>query len=106
MLLSTVFILRPLADGALPLTQGNAIHAWFLNLVHQQAPALASWLHSQERRKPFTTSPLQGALTPPGDIRSCTGGPHVLAARHQSRGRPLCRPPRHRSGATAACAPV
>ena len=53
MLLSTVFVLRPLADGALPLTQGNAIHAWFLHLVQQQAPQLASWLHSQERRKPF-----------------------------------------------------
>ena len=66
MLLSTVFILRPLADAALPLTQGNAIHAWFLHLVHQQAPQLASWLHSQERRKPFTTSPLQGALTRQG----------------------------------------
>lgn len=66
MLLSTVFVLRPLADGALPLTQGNAIHAWFLHLVHQQSPPLASWLHSQERRKPFTASPLQGALSRQG----------------------------------------
>lgn len=52
MLLSTVFVLRPLAEGALPLTQGNAIHAWFLHLVHQQDPRLASWLHSQERPAP------------------------------------------------------
>jgi len=66
MLLSTVFIFRPLAEGALPLTQGNAIHAWFLSLVHQQSPTLARWLHGQERRKPFTTSPLQGALTRQG----------------------------------------
>jgi hypothetical protein len=27
MLLSTVFVLRPLAESTLPLTQGNAIHA-------------------------------------------------------------------------------
>ena len=62
MLLSTVFVLRPLAESTLPLTQGNAIHAWFLHLVRQHDPQLASWLHSQEQRKPFTTSPLQGRL--------------------------------------------
>ena len=66
MLLSTVFVLRPLAESTLPLTQGNAIHAWFLHLVHQQDPQLADWLHSQEQRKPFTTSPLQGRLTRQG----------------------------------------
>jgi CRISPR-associated endoribonuclease Cas6 len=62
MLLSMVFVLRPLTESTLPLTQGNAIHAWFLHLVRQQEPQLASWLHSQEQRKPFTTSPLQGRL--------------------------------------------
>ncbi len=66
MLLSTVFVLRPLTAGTVPLTQGNAIHAWFLHLVQQQAPSLAAWLHSQEQRKPFTTSPLQGALSRQG----------------------------------------
>ena len=40
MLLSTVFELRPLAENTLPLTQGNAIHAWFLHLVRQQEPQL------------------------------------------------------------------
>ena len=62
MLLSTVFVLHPLAESTLPLTQGNAIQAWFLRLVRQQEPQLAAWLHSQEQRKPFTTSPLQGRL--------------------------------------------
>jgi CRISPR-associated endoribonuclease Cas6 len=62
MLLSTVFVLCPLAESTLPLTQGNAIHAWFLHLVRQQEPSLARWLHGQEQRKPFTTSPLQGRL--------------------------------------------
>jgi CRISPR-associated endoribonuclease Cas6 len=66
MLLSTVFVLRPFAESTLPLTQGNAIHAWFLHLVRQQELQLASWLHSQEQRKPFTTSPLQGRLTRQG----------------------------------------
>ena len=66
MLLSTVFVLRPFTESTLPLTQGNAIHAWFLHLVHQQDPQLAGWLHSQEQRKPFTTSPLQGRLTRQG----------------------------------------
>lgn len=66
MLLSTVFILRPRAAGTLPLTQGHAIHAWFLHLVQQHEPALAAWLHRQERRKPFTTSPLQGMFTRQG----------------------------------------
>lgn len=62
MLLSSVFILRPLAEGRLPLTQGQAVHALFLHLVQQREPQIAAWLHSQERRKPFTTSPLQGEL--------------------------------------------
>jgi hypothetical protein len=38
MLLSMVFVLRPLAESTLPPTQGNAIHAWFLRLVRQQEP--------------------------------------------------------------------
>lgn len=62
MLLSTVFILRPLADTTLPMTLGNAFYTAFLQLVAEHDPELATWLHDANGPKPFTTSPLQGPV--------------------------------------------
>lgn len=60
MLLSIVVVLTPEYPTLLPPTQGNAVHAAFLDLVRRLDPALGEALHRAGREKPFTTSPLQG----------------------------------------------
>jgi CRISPR-associated endoribonuclease Cas6 len=63
MLLSTVFMLRPMADALLPMTLGNAWYTAVLQLVGEYDRALATQLHENDGLKPFTTSPLQGPVT-------------------------------------------
>jgi hypothetical protein len=63
MLLSTVFVLRPLAEVMLPMTLGNAFYTALLQLVAHHDQNLAARLHDTNGPKPFTTSPLQGPVT-------------------------------------------
>jgi len=60
MLLSLVLELKPLNENSLPLTIGNAVHGLFMNLVAEKKPELAEELHSNNKEKPFTTSPVFG----------------------------------------------
>jgi CRISPR-associated endoribonuclease Cas6 len=59
-LLSTVFVLRPVEDCWVPMTLGKAIHACVMQMVRRIEPALSERLHGVARHKPFTISPLQG----------------------------------------------
>ena len=63
MLLSTVFVLRPMADVMLPMTLGNAVYTAVLQLIGAYDRDLADWLHDAQGPKPLTTSPLQGPMT-------------------------------------------
>lgn len=63
MLISTVFVLRSLADVMLPMTLGNAFYTAMFQLVEQYNPDLSAQLHDTAGSKPFTTSPLQGPVT-------------------------------------------
>lgn len=63
MLLSTVFVLRPTADAALPMTLGNAFYTAVLQLVGEYDRDMVARLHDADGPKPFTTSPLQGPVT-------------------------------------------
>ena len=63
MLLSTVFIVRPIADAALPLTLGNAFYSIILSEIGKHDAELAAWLHDTNGPKPITTSPLFGPVT-------------------------------------------
>lgn len=60
MLLSLVFILRPVSDLYIPMTLGKAVHACFLRLVNTWDERMGTRLHGTDPHKPFTTSPLQG----------------------------------------------
>lgn len=64
MLLSAVFKLEAQADGRIPLTHGDLVHAALLDLVKKSLPeteAFLSWqLHELDRYKPFTVSQLVG----------------------------------------------
>lgn len=62
MLVSLVLQFRPTTDLAIPATTGHLVHAWFLELIRAQDPALAERLHADEREKPFTVSPIQGKI--------------------------------------------
>lgn len=63
MLMSTVFVLRPMADVMLPMTLGNALYTAVLQLVGEYDHNLAAQLHDTNGPKPLTTSPLQGPVT-------------------------------------------
>jgi CRISPR-associated endoribonuclease Cas6 len=63
MLLSTVFVLRPMADVMLLMTLGNAVYTAVLQLIGAYDRDLAAWLHDAQGPKPLTTSPLQGPMT-------------------------------------------
>jgi len=64
MLLSSVLKLEAQADGRIPLTHGDLVHAALLDLVKKNLPedeAFLSWqLHEFARYKPFTVSQLFG----------------------------------------------
>lgn len=60
MLLSMVFILRPVEDCCVPMTLGKAIHACFMQMVGHVDAEVSKQLHDAARQKPFTISPLQG----------------------------------------------
>lgn len=61
MLTSTIVRLRALECGELPNTTGQFGHAAFLRLIETAAPELARALHANNRRQPFTVSPLRVA---------------------------------------------
>ena len=48
MLLSTVFVLRPMADVMLPMTLGNAVYTAVLQLIGAYDRDLVAWLHDAQ----------------------------------------------------------
>ena len=59
-LYATVIKLTAAQGGSLPATQGRLAQAAFLDLIRAVDPALAAALHTYNRRRPYTISPLQG----------------------------------------------
>jgi CRISPR-associated endoribonuclease Cas6 len=60
MLVSLVLQIRPRVNCELPATLGNAMHAFFIDLVARNNWVMAHELHAARAEKPFTISPLQG----------------------------------------------
>lgn len=60
MLVSLVLSLEPQAEGKVPADLGRAVHAWFLDQMRRDDPALAERLHEGHALRPFTLSPLRG----------------------------------------------
>ena len=58
-----------MTDGRVPLTQGALAHAAFLDLVAAADPALATYFHDKNARKPFTLSPLRNLPAERADER-------------------------------------
>ncbi len=52
--------LEPRAAVRLPVAHGHLVHAWFLDVVKQCDPGLATELHRDRPAKPFALSMLQG----------------------------------------------
>ena len=69
MLLSLVLELKPLDETGVPLTTGNAVHAWFINAVAEKNWVMSSDLHRGDKEKPFTTSPIFGNFKAAGHFR-------------------------------------
>jgi CRISPR-associated endoribonuclease Cas6 len=69
MLLSLVLELKPLDEAGVPLTTGNAVHAWFINAIAEKNWVMSSELHRSDKEKPFTTSSIFGTFTADGHIR-------------------------------------
>jgi len=60
MLVSLVLELKPHQDCELPATLGNALYAFFIDLIARSNWVMAHDLHVTRTEKPFTISPLQG----------------------------------------------
>jgi CRISPR-associated endoribonuclease Cas6 len=60
--ISVILQFRPKGTVSIPATTGNLVHAWFLELIRAQDPALAERLHADDREKPFTVSPINGKI--------------------------------------------
>lgn len=58
-LFSSLLHLHTLHDAVIPEAHGHQSHAAFLALMQQADPQVAAWLHDENRRKPFTVSPLR-----------------------------------------------
>lgn len=59
-LFSILLRLDTLEPGQVSPGSGNQVQAVFLDMVHQSDPALATWLHQPNQRRPYTLSLLQG----------------------------------------------
>jgi len=79
MLISAVITLIPARPAAVPANLGRAVHAWFLDWVRAQDPALAEVLHTPNQERPFTVSNLWGAGRPlRGQVTLTPGRPCSL----------------------------
>jgi CRISPR-associated endoribonuclease Cas6 len=61
-LVGFVFELSPERDVSLFPQYAIGLHAWFLDQVRSQDPALSAYLHDGQSEKPFTVSRLEGNL--------------------------------------------
>lgn len=61
-LVGFVFELSPERDVSLFPQYAIGLHAWFLDQVRSQDPALSAYLHDGQSEKPFTVSRLEGDL--------------------------------------------
>src|SRR6266849_5512885 len=59
-LFSVLLRLHPVEAGWVSPSSGSQAHAAFLDIVHQNDPALAEQLHQPNQRRPFTVGLLQG----------------------------------------------
>jgi CRISPR-associated endoribonuclease Cas6 len=59
-LFSMLVRLHPIEVGQVSPSSGNQLQAAFLDMVRQGDPALATWLHTPNQRRPYTLSLLQG----------------------------------------------
>ena len=59
-LFSVLLRLHPVEAGWVSPSSGSQAHAAFLDIVHQNDPALAEQLHQPNKRRPFTVGLLQG----------------------------------------------
>jgi CRISPR-associated endoribonuclease Cas6 len=59
-LFSVLLRLHPVEEGWVSPSSGSQAHAAFLDIVHQNDPALAEQLHQPNQRRPFTVGLLQG----------------------------------------------
>lgn len=59
-LFSILLRLHPVEEGWVSPSSGSQAHAAFLDIVHQNDPALAERLHEPNQRRPFTVGLLQG----------------------------------------------
>ena len=65
-LLSLVFSLTPQKKASLPPDYTKGLHAWFLDRVRKDDPALSKELHDEQSKKPFSISRLQGEIATDG----------------------------------------
>ena len=65
-IVSLVFSLTPQTDASLSPDYAKGLHAWFLNCVREDDPALSKYLHDGQSEKPFTISRLEGNITSDG----------------------------------------
>jgi len=78
-LYSTVLKLTPAANGQLPKTQGRLVQGAFLNLIRSIDPGLSAALHAENKRRPYTLSPLRGTdRAKNGQIKLRAGQPLSL----------------------------
>ncbi len=77
-LYSIILELSPTTDATLPPTTGHQAHALFLNLIQHVDPALAIRLHNEENYRPFTVSPLRGAIQKDAKLFLRTGQAYSL----------------------------
>jgi CRISPR-associated endoribonuclease Cas6 len=78
-LYSIILEISATSDTTLPATTGHQAHALFLDLIQHVDPALATRLHNQENYRPFTVSPLRGAIEKDTKLFLRTG--HVYSLR-------------------------
>ena len=65
-LVSIVFSLIPQTDASLSPDYAKGLHAWFLNCVRKDDPALSQYLHDGQSEKPFAISRLEGEISTEG----------------------------------------
>lgn len=61
-IVSLVFSLTPQTDASLSPDYAKGLHAWFLNCVRKDDPALSRYLHDGQSEKAFTISRLEGEI--------------------------------------------
>ena len=65
-LVSLVFSVTPQRKASLPPDYTKGLHAWFLDRVRKDDPALSKELHDEQSKKPFSISRLEGEIATDG----------------------------------------